>query len=129
MATEGFDESAIPVRRGRRDPELALQMEQDMSSDEGEEVSQEVGLFVGDEIFYRVTKEEANPVTGASRWFGMGAKTSVGIGETSEAAARRIVNFTDDWVTAAREHDDEEVVARAAAEEAERRSRPIRPNR
>jgi hypothetical protein len=123
---EGFDPSDAPVRRGRRDPRLALELEAGLN-DTGEQhdESGEDGWQVGDELIYKVTTEDTNPVTGKDRWSTYGMKTTIRPGETEEEAFTRIVT-----TTAARLEESIEFLNHQAEQaEAERRAQPIVPQR
>lgn len=124
---EGFDPSDAPVRRGRRDPELALQLSAGLeAADEGHDEPQgEFGLVVGDELVFKFTAESADPVTGKDRWVTYGMKTSIQPGEEEPDAFRRIVETTFARYDEAIGYAD----ALSEQREAERRARPITPQR
>lgn len=124
---EGFDPSDAPVRRGRRDPELALALSAgiDTGDEQGGDEGGEFGLMVGDELVYKMTEEVPNPITGKDRWFTYGIKTTVKGNETEEMAFTRIVTLVNGRLGESIEYAD----AVAAEAEAERRKAPIVPQR
>jgi hypothetical protein len=123
---EGFDPSEAPVRRGRRDPELALQLQAGLDdTNTPDEPAGEYGLAVGDEMVYKMTLETPDPISGKDRWFTYGVKSSVLPGEVEVDAFRRVVTLTTERLGEAIDYAD----AAAYEAEQERRRAPIVPNR
>jgi len=120
---EGFDPNEAPVRRGRRDPELALQLEAGLS--ESQEQEGVYGLVAGDELVYKITEEQVNPLTQKDRWVTFGAKTTVQIGEDEPTAFTRLVTLVHGRMIEAEEYADQ----LAAEREEARRRIPIVPQR
>jgi hypothetical protein len=120
---EGFDPNDAPVRRGRRDPQLALELEAGLS--ESQEQEGVYGLVAGDELVYKITEEQVNPATQKDRWVTFGAKTSVLPGESEPDAFTRLVTLVHGRMVEAEEYADQLALER---EEARRRI-PIVPQR
>jgi hypothetical protein len=118
---EGFDPSDAPVRRGRRDPELALQLEAGIG--DAQEDEEEYALSVGDEMVYKITEEQVNPISNKDRWVTYGAKTTVRRGEDEPTAFTRLVTIVHGRMIEATEYADQ----LAEEAEAERRKIPIVP--
>lgn len=107
--TEGFDPDRVPiapVARGRRDPELALDMDQRLGDVEMADEPGELGLAVGDQVLYKVTVLDADPVTGKDRWFQYGNTTSVAPNEVEEQTFTRVVSLVHNRLDEAIEHKD-----------------------
>lgn len=117
---EGFDPSDAPVRRGRRDPELALQLEAGIGD---AQEAEEYGLSSGDELVYKITEESVNPITNKDRWVTYGAKTTVRRDEDEPTAFTRLVTVVHGRMIEAVEYADQ----LAHEQEEERRKRPIVP--
>lgn len=122
MTPEGFNENEAPTRRGRRDPELALRMEQELG-DAGAEGSGELGLAIGDQVLYKVTVMDPNTENGHDRWFTYGVTTSVQSDEVEAETFQRVVTLVHGRLSEAIELKNEldQQVAM------ERRNRPIVP--
>lgn len=123
---EQYDDDHLPDRapRGRRDPNLAVEMELGEQEEPDEEVV-ENALHAGDEIFYECEVYSDSPVTRSARRFTYRVKTSVLPGETEPDAAIRAVLAVNTRLEQA--IDDRDAREHERAEEDRRR--PITPRR
>ena len=88
-----FDETQAQTRRGRRDPELAMQLQAqtpDAMQDYGghDEDADFIGLVAGDSVMAKVTIAGQTPL--GDGWFTYAATSHVLNGETEEDAYMRV---------------------------------------
>lgn len=104
---EGFDPSDAPVRRGRRDPELAMQLEAEnqLGDPDGGDTDEQafIGLAPGDIVMAKVTHAFTRN-DGGDSWFSYGVQSRVLDHETEEdtylrvatVANQRVLDLADD---------------------------------
>ena len=123
---EGFDPNRdIPVRRGRRDPEMAMAMglePQNGNYEQPAEPEPEFEMVSTDDVLF-AKSSICLPVAGHESWSTYGAYIKVRPGETEEDANNRLV--VDVNVRLLEAHEDLE--ARVLEMEEARRNAPIVP--
>ena len=122
MSEAGGFNPENPVRRGRRDPELALRMDQELG-EAGQEGTGELGLAIGEQVLYKVTVMDPNLETGNDRWFTYGVTTTVQSDENEVDTFQRVITLVHGRLIEAIENKNE-LDQQAAVE---RRNRPIVP--
>jgi len=91
---EGFDHSEPPVARGRRSPELALELEAEQMRDAGEDPEVDiVGLYPGDSILAKVTLAGQTPI--GDGWFTYGVQSRVDPNESELEAFSRVMDVVN----------------------------------
>lgn len=121
MAREGFDpDREIPVRRGRRDPDMAIALGLDDNADHTEQDDLPM-LSTGDVVSAKVTLQVQIGKNDA--WFTYEVKTRVMPGESEEEVSERVKLITNTRVL--ENADDAE--ARINDREHERRTAHIVP--
>lgn len=118
-------ESALPVRRGRRDPELATQLGLDNDQTEvgvSDDDEYELPLMIeGDVMAGKVTLDLV--IDGRSQWVTAEVRTRIYPGETAEGAAARVGTVIQASLEE-RIHEAEEVIVERARSQSRRRITP-----
>jgi hypothetical protein len=126
MTTEGFNPDEVPVRRGRRDPQLAAAMldDDDQLADAGTPNDQTyIGLSAGDTVFGKITRAGRN--TAGEVWTTFGAQAQVLEGETFPDTFARVAEVIVDGVSALEANNNEAQAAQLADQREEARTRRI----
>jgi hypothetical protein len=124
--SEGFSPDEVPVRRGRRNPQIeaAMLADDDPSADAGTPADQSyIGLSAGDTVFGKITRANRNQV--GETWTTFGAQAQVLEGETFPDTFARIADVIIEGVGALEEANTEAQHAQLADQREEALHRRI----
>lgn len=119
---EGFDPAEAPVRRGRKDPQLALALEADNHLDDAGDTSEQsyIGLLPGDIVAAKVTHTFTRD-DGQDSWFSYGVQSRVMQGETEEDTFVRVASIANERVLDLADDAENRIQLLAQAQQQQRR--------